>query len=68
LIGRVVYFIGYLSDPNKRFSGFFIQVIAAFALLFGALGRIIYLATGARTTVWIVECSLSGADQPAGTC
>ncbi len=45
LIGRVVYFIGYLSDPNKRFPGFFIQVIATFTLLFGALGRIIYLAS-----------------------
>jgi glutathione S-transferase len=44
LIGRIVYFVGYLSDPNKRFPGFFIQVIAAFTLLFGALGRIIYLA------------------------
>jgi glutathione S-transferase len=44
LIGRVVYFIGYLSGPDRRFPGFFIQSLAAFALLLGALGRIAYLA------------------------
>jgi glutathione S-transferase len=44
LIGRIAYFIGYVSDPNKRFPGFFIQVIATFALLLGALGRVLYLA------------------------
>ena len=44
LIGRIVYFVGYRSDPNKRFPGFFIQVIAHFALMLGALGRILYLA------------------------
>jgi glutathione S-transferase len=27
----------------KRYPGFFIQAVAAFALLFGALGRILYL-------------------------
>ena len=44
LIGRIAYFIGYVSDPNKRFPGFFIQSIATFALLLGALGRVLYLA------------------------
>jgi glutathione S-transferase len=44
LIGRMAYFIGYIFDPNKRFPGFFIQSIATFALLLGALGRILYLA------------------------
>jgi hypothetical protein len=44
LLGRIIYFVGYLSDPGKRFPGFFIQSAAAFALLLGALGRIIYLA------------------------
>jgi uncharacterized membrane protein YecN with MAPEG domain len=44
LVGRIVYFVGYLADPRKRFPGFFIQSTAAFALLLGALGRIIYLA------------------------
>lgn len=43
LVARVVYFIGYLADPAKRFWGFFIQSVATFALLFGALGRIVYL-------------------------
>ena len=45
LIGRITYFVGYLSDPKKRYPGFFIQSIAAFALLLGALGRILYLAS-----------------------
>ena len=45
LVGRIVYFVGYLSAANKRFPGFFIQSLATFALLLGALGRVIYLAT-----------------------
>ncbi|MBS0528610.1 MAG: MAPEG family protein, partial [Proteobacteria bacterium] len=44
LIGRIIYFVGYLSGPAKRFPGFFIQSSATFALLLGALGRILYLA------------------------
>lgn len=44
IIGRVIYFYGYISEPKKRYPGFFIQSSAAFILLFGALGRIIYLA------------------------
>jgi uncharacterized membrane protein YecN with MAPEG domain len=43
LIGRIAYFLGYLSAPLRRYPGFFIQALAAFALLFGALGRILYL-------------------------
>lgn len=43
LIGRIAYFIGYLAAPLKRYPGFFIQATAAFVLLFGALGRIVYL-------------------------
>ena len=45
LIGRIIYFVGYRADPNKRFPGFFIQSIAHFALMLGALGRIIYIAS-----------------------
>ena len=45
LIGRVAYFVGYLSDPPRRYPGFFIQSAATFILLLGALGRIIYLMT-----------------------
>jgi uncharacterized membrane protein YecN with MAPEG domain len=44
IIGRVIYFVGYVSEPNKRFPGFFVQSTAAFILLLGALGRIAYLA------------------------
>ncbi|TKT80305.1 MAPEG family protein [Aquamicrobium sp. LC103] len=44
LIGRAAYFVGYLSDPMRRYPGFLIQTIAALVLLLGALGRIIYLA------------------------
>ena len=43
LIGRIAYFLGYRLAPLKRYPGFFIQAIAAFALLFGALGRILFL-------------------------
>lgn len=43
LVGRIAYFVGYPSAPLNRYPGFFIQSIAAFALLFGALGRIVYL-------------------------
>ena len=44
VVGRIIYFFGYVSEAKKRFPGFFIQSVAAFALLLGALGRIIYLA------------------------
>lgn len=43
ILGRVVYFLGYKTAPEKRRPGFFIQAAAAFALLVGALGRVIYL-------------------------
>jgi glutathione S-transferase len=44
IIGRILYFFGYVSAAEKRSAGFLIQFLAAFALLLGALGRIIYLA------------------------
>jgi glutathione S-transferase len=43
IIGRIVYFRGYVVAPRKRFPGFFIQSMAVFALSLGTLGRIIYL-------------------------
>ncbi|MBS0417732.1 MAG: MAPEG family protein [Proteobacteria bacterium] len=43
LLGRIVYFIGYVADPKRRFPGFLIQSTATIALSVGALGRIIYL-------------------------
>src|ERR1044072_2304376 len=42
-VGRVLYFIGYISEAKERFPGFVIQSSAAFVMLFSALGRIIYL-------------------------
>ena len=44
IVGRILYFVGYTRAPDKRFAGFGIQGAAAFALLLGAFGRIIYLA------------------------
>jgi glutathione S-transferase len=49
VVGRVVYFLGYVSDAKKRFPGFFIQASAAGILLLGAIGRIAYLAWFAGT-------------------
>lgn len=47
IIGRIAYAIGYAADAAKRGPGFLIQAIATAVLLFGSLGRIIYLmATG----------------------
>lgn len=43
IAGRVIYFVGYVKEAKKRLPGFFIQATAAFAMLLGALGRIIYL-------------------------
>ena len=43
LVGRIAYFAGYMAEPMKRYPGFFIQAVATFALLLGALGRILWL-------------------------
>jgi len=43
ILGRIVFFIGYASAAERRFSGFFIQAMAALALLLGAFGRIVFL-------------------------
>ena len=42
IVGRVLYAIGYVSDPGKRELGFVIQALATAVLLFGALGRIVW--------------------------
>ena len=44
IVGRVVYFLGYVAEAGKRRTGFLIQSIAVAILLFGALGRLVYLA------------------------
>lgn len=46
LAARIIYFVGYLAAPGKRYPGFLIQTVAASALLFGALGRILWLWLG----------------------
>jgi len=43
IVGRIAYFVGYLVEPNRRYPGFFIQAVATFTLLLGALGRITFL-------------------------
>src|ERR1700704_571795 len=44
VIGRIVYFVGYVAEARKRTPGFFIQAFAVTVLAVGALGRLIYLA------------------------
>lgn len=44
IVGRVLYQLGYVKDPAKRELGFLIQALAVAVLLFGALGRIVYVA------------------------
>ena len=43
IVGRVLYARGYVADPAKRELGFMIQSLATGFLLFGALGRVIYV-------------------------
>lgn len=44
IIGRFMYMNGYAREAGARAAGFGIQALAAGALLFGALGRIIWIA------------------------
>jgi uncharacterized membrane protein YecN with MAPEG domain len=44
IFGRYLYMTGYAKDPKARGSGFGVQALATGVLLFGALGRIIWLA------------------------
>jgi glutathione S-transferase len=43
IIGRILYALGYVKDPSKRELGFMIQALATAVLLFGALGRAIWV-------------------------
>jgi uncharacterized membrane protein YecN with MAPEG domain len=43
IVGRILYALGYVRDPAKRELGFMIQTLACAVLLFGALGRVIYI-------------------------
>jgi uncharacterized membrane protein YecN with MAPEG domain len=43
IVGRIIYFLGYVIDAQRRLPGFFIQAMATTILLLGALGRIVYV-------------------------
>ena len=43
IIGRVLYLTGYTKAPEMRGRGFGIQALAVGVLLFGSLGRIIWM-------------------------
>jgi uncharacterized membrane protein YecN with MAPEG domain len=49
IVGRILYQVGYVADPKKREAGFMIQALAVAVLLFGSLGRLVYVlaVTGA---------------------
>jgi glutathione S-transferase len=43
IAGRIVYQLGYVAAPKKREVGFLIQAVAVAVLLFGSLGRLVYV-------------------------
>jgi uncharacterized membrane protein YecN with MAPEG domain len=43
IIGRLLYMTGYSKAAASRSTGFMVQGLATGVLLFGALGRVIYL-------------------------
>src|SRR5205085_3222554 len=43
IVGRILYQTGYMADPAKRELGFMVQAVATAVLLFGALGRLVYV-------------------------
>lgn len=43
ILARILYAYGYVADPGKRAAGFAIQFLVTAILLFGALGRIIWI-------------------------
>lgn len=45
IVGRIIYALGYMADPKKREVGFLIQALAVAVLLFGSLGRVVYVLT-----------------------
>ena len=48
IIGRFLYLIGYAKAAEDRGRGFSIQALATGALLFGAMGRILWLLVSAH--------------------
>jgi hypothetical protein len=49
IIGRIIYAQAYMADPAKRGPGFGIQALATLVLLFGAIGRVIWLLANGLT-------------------
>ena len=49
IVGRILYQRGYAQAAEKRSTGFLIQALAVAVLLFGGLGRLVYVVavTGA---------------------
>ena len=47
IIGRYLYMTGYAKEASKRGPGFGIQALATGVLLFGALGKLIYICVSA---------------------
>jgi glutathione S-transferase len=47
IIGRLLYMTGYSQAAGSRSTGFLVQMVATAVLLFGALGRIVYLMIAA---------------------
>lgn len=44
ILARIYYAVTYVKDPAKRGPGFGLQALATAVLLFGALGKAVYLA------------------------
>jgi len=42
VIGRILYFIGYIKAAEKREAGFMIQMLACTVLLVGAIGAVVW--------------------------
>jgi len=43
IVGRILYALSYVKDPNRRALGFSLQALATAVLLFGALGKAVTL-------------------------
>jgi uncharacterized MAPEG superfamily protein len=43
IIGRILYGLGYAREARARSLGFMVQSLAVGVLLFGALGRVVWL-------------------------
>jgi glutathione S-transferase len=44
IVGRILYMTGYTKAASSRSMGFMIQMLAMAVLLFGALGKLIWMA------------------------